>query len=442
MARYIEDFGRIIKRKKKTQCVKKSQKQRKTRKRGGGFEGETCDFTPISHSVTGHYLKGIFRQEDYKWNLNGVELGHKNGSFNIVKEVTCKIGGQSQRIVCRISKDVFYKDYIGGFFYGNSIDTVAKNFKKECTEKLNEFANELNIQIELQPASLPIYDLQVIELNHEFFNFLSDKEKIELFELIPKYKRDLPPLYCLCVVMKKGEPYRDTEYNFRKTMKIFSDTGKKGICCMDVKPDNMLCINGEVFMIDFDTRFVKRSTYFHYIQAPELFCTYIMQYLFCMFIIINNLFSDFKLVVIEKLDKLMSKELIQKDGKSHSFMFFISLLYNNNTNLVNPFRAIINGYQLKYFVFPKRIVDMSQIHQFINLRKYIIICEQKSKNERRLLFKNDFTCLYDNKTQTIIYTRVKDGKELINVDFTINLESKVSFSYTIDSEQSEQILKI
>lgn len=447
MSKYIDFVAKVI----------HNKSNRKTRKRGGAFTGTDCDFTPLTEDVTRESLQEKIRKPIPSWNLQFKSSKSMSGSFNIAKEVECKsiqtntkkkrkrkkkevdthVDDTSELIVCRVLKKTFYI----GDYNGSSIVLEANGTDSNNT--LNLFATELTTTIHhsRHGNTLPIYDIQAISIDNSLLSFLSKEEKEEVFELDTNTLEDVPPYVCLCIVMKKGDPYEITFDNFGKTMDLFDKIAATEVC-IDVKPGNLLCSNGEVFMIDFDPNFIKetRDENFSKLTDPQLFGSCMMKYLFCMFLIIykhrelTDERTGFKDSVLKKLDEIMDKELSTDTEETFPFLFIISSYYNSSHRVGNPkffftggfeYKNLIDNYHWRWLMDHKK---RFKLPLYIDVRRYLVNCELKALYDGKCVNnKGKYTVKYDHATQSLLYY--------------INLPCSTSITHSISSIFGHKCLK-
>ena len=270
-----------------------------------------------------------------------------------------------------------------------------------CTDdSLESFAEELTISIHHSTCenTLPIYDIQAITINNPLLSFLSDEKKRKIFGQNVHDK-----CVCLCVIMKKGDPYKITPENFRKTMELFGKIAEKHLC-VDIKPDNLLSSGGRVVMIDWDPEFIQKTTKgFQMINENDriLFSSCMMKYLFCMFLLIQQILDDdFFDEVTEALDKIIKTTIELTNHRRRSVLFIISSFYNN-PNLSNVFaRNFVRIFDL-YLWSGFKTFDLDL---YMDVRPYLIDCPEKARCEELCLqSEGKYTVKYDNSTKSLRY---------------------------------------
>jgi hypothetical protein len=260
--------------------------------------------------------------------------------------------------------------------------------------------------------------------------------------------------------MKKGDSYKITHENFKKTMDLFERIAENDIC-IDLKPDNLLCSDGRVVMIDWDPNYIKKPN--EMVFGPiikhyrHLFGSSMMKYLFCMFLIINNDddIDTFKDDVELVLNEIM--ELRFTHNSKETFLFIVSSFYNNEDfhdrfvlhDIFRPkFKGTIDGYQWKYI----NPTDFD-VYLFMDVQKYIVNCDKKALCERLCILSDpNYIIKYDKSTQSIVYYKLNQCPntfvhtalrllpshqcvtQLTDVKFEIihkHLEKEITFSYRI-----------
>lgn len=386
MSKYIEFIAKVV----------RSKSNRKTRKRGGG-DITTCDLTPLEGEVTVDDLKSKIRSPEILNNLTLISEP-MSGAFNIATSVTCskKSRSTSEEIICRVLKKAFYVD-------GHSIRCV-RTYPGCVDDSLESFAEELTISIQQSTCgnTIPIYDIQAININNPLLNFLSDAEKRKIFGQNVHDK-----CLCLCVIMKKGDPYKITLANFRKTMELFGNIAEEHLC-VDIKPDNLLSSKGRVVMIDWDPQFIQKTTKgFNMINDPIVFNSCMMKYLFCMFLLIQQILDDaFFDEVTEALDKIIQTPILLSDDSTKSVLFIITSFYNNtkpieglclSQRLGHNFRRTFDAYLWSGF----KTFDLDL---YMDVRPYLIDCPEKARCEELCLqSEGNYTVKYDNSTKSLRY---------------------------------------
>ena len=446
MSRYIEINGKIVR-------YNKITKRRKTRRRGGGFEGTECNFTPIQEISFEDLKMEIQKKTRYpikKWNLKSNGKKYIRGTYNIVTDVECINKSRKRKsinetdIVCRILKNPFFigPEHEQQVTFINSSDDV-----------IDKITREIIIQLQQKDNSLAIYDIQAIPIYHSILSNLTSEEINSEFGLSRNYESQL---YVLCIVMERGEPYILDEEHLKKTMTLFELVAKKHIC-IDVKPANLLCIHKDVKMIDFDPDFVKETAFFSNITDPIFFGSCVMKYLFCIFLIIfENV--DIKDTNINKELTLLTSTTIQlTNGTEHSFMFIMSSLYSNNSSIftldfistqynfiyfMRNFTLIIDKYHFIDFMRNKKTLLL-----FIQIRKYLIDCKKKADYEYRCLNSSpNFKIKYDMATQSLRYYQCRSNffsffncqNEIYNIEFSIDENNLITFSYTNNENRESE----
>ena len=391
MSKYIEFVAKIV----------RSKSKRQTRKRGGG-DITICDLTPLTEGVTVKYLKTKIETPQELNNLKLVTSEKPmSGAFNIAKSVKCLNPSRSpsEEIICRVWKNAFYVNSSG------SIHCVRK-YHGCPADSLERFAKELTISIQQSTCgnTIPIYDIQAININNPLLSFLSDAEKIKIFGQNVHDK-----CVCLCVIMKKGDPYEITPENFRKTMDLFDNIAEEHLC-VDIKPDNLLSSKGRVVMIDWDPQFIQKTTKgFQMINENDRisFSSCMMKYLFCMFLLIQQILDDdFFDEVTEALDKIIQTPILLSDDSTKSVLFIITSFYNNtkpieglclSQRLGHNFRRTFDLYLWSGF----KTFDLDL---YMDVRPYLIDCPEKARCEELCLqSEGKYTVKYDNSTKSLRY---------------------------------------
>ena len=388
MSKYIEFVAKIV----------HSKSKRQTRKRGGG-DIKKCDLTPLEGEVTVDDLKSKIRSPEILKKLKLVTSEKPmSGAFNIARSVKCskKPRSTSEEIICRVWKKAFYVD-------GHSIRCV-RTYPGCVDDSLESFAEELTISIHHSTCenTLPIYDIQAITINNPLLSFLSDEKKRKIFGQNVHDK-----CVCLCVIMKKGDPYEITPENFRKTMELFGNIAEEHLC-VDIKPDNLLSSKGRVVMIDWDPQFIQKTTKgFNMINDPIVFNSCMMKYLFCMFLLIQQILDDdFFDEVTEALDKIIQTPILLSDDSTKSVLFIITSFYNNtkpieglclSQRLGHNFRRTFDLYLWSGF----KTFDLDL---YMDVRPYLIDCPEKARCEELCLqSEGNYTVKYDNSTKSLRY---------------------------------------
>jgi hypothetical protein len=384
MSKYIEFVAKIV----------RSKSKRKTRKRGGG-DITICDLTPMTEGVTVDQLKTKIKSPELLDNLTLVTSEKPmSGAFNIARSVKCSSRSTSEEIICRVWKNAFYVN-------SDSIKCV-RTYHGCVEDSLESFAKELTISIFHSNCgnTLPIYDIQAISINNPLLSFLSEDQKIRIFGQNNN-------CLCLCVIMKKGEPYKITRANFHKTMELFGNIAEEHLC-VDIKPDNLLSNKGQVVMIDWDPQFIQKTTKsIDMIDDPILFNSCMMKYLFCMFLLIqqilnDDIFND----VISELNKIIKTPILLTDGRPESVLFIISSFYNNtdrseglclSRNLGHNFKKTFDIYLWSGF-------EDFELDLYMEVRPYLINCPKKAHCEYLCLQnEGNYTVKYDNSTKSLRY---------------------------------------
>ena len=386
MSKYIEFVAKIV----------RSKSKRQTRKRGGG-DITICDLTPLTEGVTVKYLKTKIETPQELNNLKLVTSEKPmSGAFNIARSVKCLNPSRSpsEEIICRVWKNAFYVNSSG------SIHCVRK-YHGCPADSLERFAEELTISIQQSTCgnTIPIYDIQAININNPLLSFLSDAEKRKIFGQNVHDK-----CLCLCVIMKKGDPYKITPDNFRKTMDLFDNIAKQDICMVDIKPDNLLSSRGRVLMIDWDPYFIQDTkTGFQMINDTHrnLFSSCIMKYLFCMFLLIQQILNDdFFDKVTEALDEIIETDIVLTNGEQHSVLFIITSFYNNT----NPSVLFARNFVRTFDLYLWSGFDDFDLVLYMKVRPYLIDCPKKAYCEYLCLqSEGNYTVKYDNSTKSLRY---------------------------------------
>jgi hypothetical protein len=387
MSKYIEFVAKVV----------RSKSKRQTRKRGGG-DITTCDLTPLTEGVTVDDLKSKIRTPQKLKNLKLVTSEKPmSGAFNIARSVKC-LKKPDKEIICRVWKNAFYVNsgHIG----------CVRTYPGCVPDSLERFAEELTISIRNSTCrnTLHTYDIQAITINNPLLSFLSPAEKIKIFGQ-PQPPHILDDCVCLCVIMKKGDPYEITPENFRKTMDLFDNIAEEdNICMVDIKPGNLLSSGGRVLMIDWDPYFIQDTkTGFKMINTTHrnLFSSCMMKYLFCMFLLIQQILDDdFFDEVTEALDKIIKTTIELTNHRRRSVLFIISSFYNN-PNLSNVFaRNFVRIFDL-YLWSGFKTFDLDL---YMDVRPYLIDCPEKARCEELCLqSEGKYTVNYDNSTKSLRY---------------------------------------
>ena len=434
--------------------VRRSKSNRKTRKRGGDITN--CVLTPLTKEVTVDDLKNKIKHPQELKSLEPIR-GFSSGSFNIATRVRCR-KKPDEEIVCRVWKKAFEVDK-------TSIQCLER-YDGCVHNSLESFAEELTISIHhsTRGNTLPIYDIQAIFINNPLLRFLSEEQKRKIFG---QYLHD--KCVCLCVIMKKGEPYEITRDNFHKTMELFGNIAESHLC-VDIKPDNLLSSNGEVVMIDWDPQFIQKTTELSNITDQILFSSCMMKYLFCMFLLIQKILDDdFFDDVISELDEIIHTQIRLTDGSTKSVLLIITLFYNNTDtredNNIEPrdglrfspkvgfyFKSTFDSYLWSGF-------DDFDLDLYMELRPYLINCPKKARCENLCLKKDDnYTVKYDNSSKLLRYyinhqcssgvvhafqswTGIHScSTELTGVELTYNKTQKsITFSYSMNGKPLSEI---
>jgi len=390
MSKYIEFVAKVV----------RSKSKRQTRKRGGG-DITICDLTPLTEGVTVEYLKTKIRTPQELKKLKLVPSNEPmSGAFNIARSVKCskKPRSTSEEIICRVWKKAFYVD-------GHSIRCV-RTYPGCVDDSLESFAEELTISIHHSKCenTLPIYDIQAITINNPLLSFLSNEKKRKIFGPNVQDK-----CVCLCVIMKKGDPYKITPDNFHKTMDLFGNIAEEHLC-VDIKPDNLLSSKGRVVMIDWDPQFIQKTTKgFNMITIPHqiLFCSCMMKYLFCMFLLIQQILDiPFFNEVTRALDKIIQTDIVLTNGETQNVLFIIGSFYNNTKSieglclsekLGHNFRRTFDLYLWSGF----KTFDLDL---YMDVRPYLIDCPKKARCEELCLQSEcKYPVKYDNSTKSLRY---------------------------------------
>ena len=385
MSKYIEFVAKIV----------RSKSKRQTRKRGGG-DIRSCKLTPLKGEVKVADLKTKIISPELLNNLKLVPSDKPmSGAFNIATSVKCLNPSRSpsEEIICRVWKKAFYVDE-------HSIRCV-RTYPNCVDDSLERFAEELTISIQQSTCgnTIPIYDIQAININNPLLSFLSDAEKRKIFGQNVHDK-----CLCLCVIMKKGDPYEITRANFRKTMELFDNIAKQDICMVDIKPGNLLSSRGRVLMIDWDPYFIQDTkTGFQMINDTHrnLFSSCIMKYLFCMFLLIQQILNDdFFDKVTEALDEIIETDIVLTNGKLHSVLFIITSFYNNT----NPSVLFARNFVRTFDLYLWSGFDDFDLVLYMEVRPYLIDCPKKAYCEYLCLqSKGNYTVKYDNSTKSLRY---------------------------------------
>jgi len=387
MPKYIEFIAKVV----------RSESKRKTRKRGGG-DITTCNFTPLTEEFTVSDLKTKIQHPHELKNLELIDRA-MSGAFNIARRARCsktKKGPTSEEIICRVWKKAFYVD-------GRTIRCV-RTYPGCVEDSLESFAKELTISIFHSNCgnTLPIYDIQAISINNPLLSFLSEDQKRKMFG-----QNAHDNCLCLCVIMKKGEPYKITRANFHKTMELFGNIAEEHLC-VDIKPDNLLSSNGRVVMIDWDPQFIQETTesidIFH---DPKLFNSCMMKYLFCMFLLIQQILNDdFLYDVISELNKIIKTPILLTDGRSESVLFIISSFYNNTDRSEGLClsRKLGHNFKKTFDIYLWAGFEDFDLDLYMEVRPYLINCPKKAHCEYLCLQnEGNYTVKYDNSTKSLRY---------------------------------------
>lgn len=482
MPKYIEFFAKFI--------GKKSNRKTR-RKRGGGFTDGECNATPLTGEVTVPSLESKIRNPR-RLNVKLVSKAFMRGSFNIATEV-CSIAKEShieeyieddtkgkrkrskeqnskiskqktEGLICRFWTQLFYIDTNGSI--------INLKYPHETTESLDLFAKEMTTTMyhSNEGNALPIYDIQAVPINGPLLSFLTREQKQEYFGINthPLHAKQMDQCLCLCVVMKKGDSYEITAENFNKTMDLFERIAESDIC-IDLKPENLLCSDGDVVMIDWDPNFIKKpdEMEFRTIEKKNrhLFGSSMMKYLFCMFLIINNddEIDTFKNDINEVLDEIMKLQFT--DNSDETFLFIVSSFYNQDPYykfvlhgiFKTKFKGTINSYQwrkINPYQWRKINPKDFDVYLFMDVQKYIVNCDKKALCERLCILSDpNYIIKYDESTQSILYYKRNQCPntfvhtallllpshqcvtQLTDVKFEMNLdlddEIEITFSYRI-----------
>jgi hypothetical protein len=388
MSKYIEFVVKVV----------RSKSKRKTRKRGGG-DITTCDLTPLEGEVTVEQLKTKIRTPEPLDNLTLISHEVMSGAYNIARRVTCTKKSKkstSEEIICRVWKKALN---VGS-------DNTIKFVDGSRLDNLERFATELTISINQGENTLPIYDIKAITIGNKLLERLDHKE---IFG-----QNVTERSVCLCVIMKKGEPYEITrDNNFRKTMNLFERIAENYFC-VDIKTDNLLCSNDSrgrpnVVMIDWDPKLVLELRYLYNIHDKVLLSSCMMKYLFCMFSLINLTFYDERFIegIITELEGIINEQITLTDDTTESVLFIITSFYNNtkpsdglclHENIRGMFRRTFSRYLLD------RVTEIP-LDLYMNIRKYVIDCREKAKHEERCLQSiGNYTVVYNNHTKSLQYS--------------------------------------
>jgi len=498
MPRYIDFIAKVI----------GNKSNRRTRnKRGGGFTNGQCNMDHLTGEVTTDSLKSKIR-EPKPLNLQLEPGNFMSGSFNIAKEVSCSIDKHPPSIdkkpnskkrkieeplskrkktksnTTKLSEGVILPEKVicrfwTKLFYINKKNKIVNLNNSGSTEdELKLFAQEITINIEQSRKgnALPIYDIQAVPINGPLLDFLTKEKKIEYFDIDPRISEEVLPinrLVCLCVVMKKGDPYKITLDNFHKTMDLFDRIAETHIC-MDIKTENLLCSGDRVVMIDWDPIFIKKmnDVDFELIENKVLFGGNIMKYLFCILLLIHillihaaniinidtatrDMLNEFIKNILGELNKIMETKIELTDRTDTDFLFIMSSFYNNTDaqfflsgKVGKNFQRIIESYEFD------RISKHFTADGYMYIRNYLVNCEEKAEFEN-LLLPPDVVCVYDNTTQSLRYKLALQCspsvfhnvsslfghrclKEITDVNFEIGTDDKVTLSYTMDGIRQEK----
>ena len=392
MSKYIDFVAKVV----------RSKSKRKTRKRGGG-DIKKCDLTPMTGEITVEYLKTKIRSPEGLDNLTLIPHELMSGAYNIARRVTCtkksktSKNSTSDEIICRVWKKALNVD---------SHNTIRFVDGYRLDEYLERFATELTISINQGENTLPIYDIQAITIENKLLEGLYHKE---IFG-----QNVTERSVCLCVIMKKGEPYEITrDNNFRKTMELFERIAENYFC-VDIKTDNLLCSKDSrgrpnVVMIDWDPKLILEVRYLYNIHDKVLLSSCMMKYLFCMFSLINLIFYDKRFIegIITELKGIINEQIRLTDDTTESVLFIITSFYNNthpskglclHENIRGMFRSTFSRYLLDR-------VTKIPLDLYMNIRKYVIDCREKANYEERCLQSiGNYTVVYNNHTKSLQYS--------------------------------------
>ena len=342
-------------------------------------------------------------------------------------------------------------------------------------DELKLFAQEMTINIEHSSKgnALPIYDIQAVPINGPLLDFLTKEKKIKYFNIDREKINQMNQCVCLCVVMKKGDPYKITLDNFHKTMDLFDRIAETHIC-MDIKMENLLCSGDRVVMIDWDPIFIKKTddVDFELIKNKVLFGGNIMKYLFCILLLIHilllnsdkirnidtatrDMLNEFIKNILGELNKIMETKIELTDRTNKDFLFIMSSFYNNidgqfslDGEVGENFQLIIESYEFD------RISKYFTADGYTYIRNYLVNCEEKAEFEN-LLLPPEVVCVYNNNTQSLEYILELQCppslihnvysmfghrclKEITDVNFEIGTDHKVTLSYTMDGIRQEK----
>jgi len=451
MSKYIE-FDVVIQKKSK----------RKTRRKRGGGDITNCDLTPLTREVTVADLKAKIRSPERLDNLTVIPSELMSGAYNIARPVTCTTKSRkskqsaSEVIICRFWKKAFYVEK------GGSIRFVDLS---NLDEYLNRFAEELSIAIEQDENTLPMYDIKAVSLENKLLNILNDAEKREIFGQ-PPGSHTLADCVCLCVIMKKGEPYEITLENFRKTMLLLERIGEKYLY-VDIKTDNFLCSKDSegtpnVVIIDFDPKLILMVNLLNDIIIDKVLLSIcIMKYLFCIFLLINIDFYDesFIDVIITELEGIINEQIRLTSGETKSVLFIITSFYNPNNGLSLP-NNIRRMFRDTFYTYSLAKISKISLPLYMKIRKYVIDCPEKAMCEERYLQSiGNINVEYDNVPKSLRYRinhqcrpgifhvfKSKLGihscfTELRGVEWTYEEDTQnIMFSYRMDGKLYSKIL--
>lgn len=453
MSKYIE-FDVVIQKKSK----------RKTRRKRGGGDITKCDLTPLTHEVTVADLKAKIRSPERLDNLTVIPSELMSGAYNIARPVTCTTKSRkskqsaSEKIICRFWKKAFYVEKSGSIRF---VDL------SELDEYLNRFAEELSIAIEQDENTLPMYDIKAVSLENKLLNILNDAEKREIFGQ-PPGSHTLADCVCLCVIMKKGEPYEITLENFRKTMLLLERIGEKYLY-VDIKTDNFLCSKDSegtpnVVIIDFDPKLILMVNLLNDIIIDKVLLSIcIMKYLFCIFLLINIDFYDesFIDVIITELEGIINEQIRLTSGATKSVLFIITSFYNPNNGLSLP-KNIRIMFRMTFYTYSLAKVTKISLALYMKIRKYVIDCPEKAMCEERYLQSiGNINVKYDNVPKSLRYImnhQCRPGPlhsitltlfsgfhscftELTEVEWTYEEDTQnIMFSYRMDGKLYSKIL--
>ena len=157
-------------------------------------------------------------------------------------------------------------------------------------------------------------------------------------------------------------------------------------------------------MIDWDPQFIQKTTKgFQMINENDRisFSSCMMKYLFCMFLLIQQILDDdFFDKVTKALDKIIETTIELTNGEQHSVLFIITSFYNNP----NPIKAFARNFVRTFDLYLWSGFKTFDLDLYMDVRPYLIDCPEKARCEELCLqSEGKYTVKYDNSTKSLRY---------------------------------------